>query len=197
MSSKNIQTRNRILKSAWKLLEANDGSDVRMVDIAKSAGLSRQAVYLHFPTRSELLIETTKYLDEINGVDARLVASRIATTGADRLDAFIEMWGNYIPKIYGVGKALLAMKDSDEAAMRAWSDRMQAVRHGCHAAVKALKADNQLTSKYSVKQATDILWTMLSVQTWEHYRQECGWSQKQYIRIIKNTAHQILLENNP
>jgi AcrR family transcriptional regulator len=35
-----------------------------MSDIAKAAGLSRQAVYLHFPNRAELLISATKHLDE-------------------------------------------------------------------------------------------------------------------------------------
>ena len=83
------ETRNRILNAAWKLLEAGQGSGVRMSDIAKTAGISRQAVYLHFPTRAELLTATTRYLDEINNADERLMASRNAATGLERLEAFI------------------------------------------------------------------------------------------------------------
>ena len=76
MSSDNSKTRTRILQAALKLLEASQGQGVRMADIAKQAGVSRQAVYLHFSTRAELLIATTLYLDEVKGSDARLAASR-------------------------------------------------------------------------------------------------------------------------
>ncbi len=165
---------------------------MRMSDVAKAAKLSRQAVYLHFPTRAELLIATTEYLDEVNNIEERLIASRTAPNGLARMNAFIEMWGNYIPEIYGVGKALLAMKDTDDAAAMAWNKRMQAVRFGCEAAIKALKADNQLVVGYSVQHATDILWTLLSVQNWAQYRQECGWSQKTYIETIQNMAQNML-----
>jgi AcrR family transcriptional regulator len=83
MSSENPDTRTRILESAWKLLEAGGGSEVRMSDIAKDAGISRQAVYLHFPKRADLLIATTRYIDEVNDIDARLAASRGAATGVE------------------------------------------------------------------------------------------------------------------
>ena len=105
MSSKNIDTREKILKAAWRLLESEPAAMVRMSDIAKKTGISRQAVYLHFPTRADLLIATARYLDEVNQVDARLAASRAAERGIDRLNLFIEAWGNYIPHVHGVCKA--------------------------------------------------------------------------------------------
>jgi AcrR family transcriptional regulator len=193
MSSDNLDTRSRILNSAWKLLELDQGKGVRMADIAKAAGVSRQALYLHFPTRSELLIATTRHIDAVKNIDRRLAASREAATGEDRLNAFIEAWGNYIPEIYGVAKALLALKDTDEAAALAWDDRMQAVRQGCDAAVQALKNDGVLTPDIPPKQATDILWAMLSVRQWELLTSECGWPQKRYIELTKTMARRMLL----
>jgi AcrR family transcriptional regulator len=194
MSSPNPDTRTRILRSAWKLLEADGGQGVRMADIAKDAGISRQAVYLHFPKRSELLIATTRFIDETLDIDTRLATSRSAASGTARLDAFIQAWGNYIPEIHGIAKALLAMKDTDAAAAAAWSDRMQAVRQGCEAAVQALKADGALAPEYAPKQATDILWTLLSVRNWEQLTQECGWSQKRYIETTQMVARRVLLD---
>ena len=193
MSSLEPDTRTRILNSAWKLLEAGDGAGVRMADIAKGAGVSRQAVYLHFPTRSDLLVATTRHLDEVKRVDERLTASRTAATGVERLDAFIEAWGNYIPEIYGVAKALLALRDSDEAAAAAWDDRMKAVRQGCHAAILALKKDGELSTDLSVKQATDALWAMLSIRQWELLTGDCGWPQKRYIEFTKTLAHRLFV----
>jgi len=195
MSSANLDTRTRILNSAWKLLEASQGQGVRMSDIAKAAGISRQALYLHFPTRAELLTATTRHLDDVKNVDARLTASRNAATGAERLDTFIEAWGGYIPDIYGIGKALLAMKDTDDEAAAAWNDRMAAVRHGCQAAIQALKNDGALSPDHSPKQATDILWMLLSVRNWEQLTIDCSWSQKRYIDLIKSLARRALVVN--
>lgn len=193
MSSDNSGTRDRILKAALKLLEASQGKGVRMTDIAKRAGISRQALYLHFSTRAELLIATTYYLDEVKGVEERLVPSRTAQSGIERLDAFIEAWCTYIPEIYGIAKALLAMRDTDDAAAEAWDERMQDMREGCEAAINALNRDKMLSPDHSLNQATDILWTMLSVRNWEQLTIECGWPQEKYIETLKSLARRIFV----
>lgn len=194
MSSKNNSTRDRILKSTLKLLEDGGGSAVRMSDIAKAAKISRQALYLHFPNRAELLTATTLYLDEINDVDSMLIASRTAKTGEERLVEWITVCGNYLPVTYGIAKALMAMKDSDEEARTAWDNRMQAVRHGSAAAIAALHADGKLREDLSLDEATDLLWTLQSVRNWEQLVIECGWSQERYIAIIYSMAERALLK---
>lgn len=193
MSSKKESTRERILETTWSLLEKGDGSSVRMSDIAKAAKLSRQSLYLHFPNRAELLVATTRYLDQVHDIEGKLHASRNAETGVKRLEEWIEVWGNYIPTIYGVAKALLAMKDTDEEALSAWNDRMDAVRDGCNAAIRALKKDNMLTHSFSEKEATDTLCALLSVRMWEQLRLEYGWTQKKYIGHIKRIATLIFI----
>lgn len=193
MSREKSDTRTRILETAWKLLEAGDGGEVRMADIAKAVGISRQALYLHFPKRADLLVATTKYLDEVKRVDDRLVASRTATSGGERLDAFIEAWGNYIPEIHGVAKALIAMQETDDEARLAWAGRTQAVREGCEAAVAALARDGMLAPKWSPDQATDLLWTLLSVGNWEQLTRDCGWSQADYVETLKSLARGALV----
>lgn len=193
MSSEKNLTRDRILKATWSLLEEGGGNAVRMSDIAKAAQISRQALYLHFPTRAELLGATTRYLDEVYDVDALLIESRSAATGSERLAAWVRAWGDYIPKIYGVAKALMAMQDSDAEAAQAWSERMQAVRHGCAAAVVALEADGTLNPMLGVDAATDVLMTLLSVRTWENLCRDCGWSQADYIARMQEIASRALV----
>jgi len=112
MSSKNPSSRTRILDAAGKLLETG-GRKVRMSDNAKTVGVSRQAVYLHVPSHAELLVAATRHIDEAEDIDPRLSASRVATTGRERLGSFVEAWGDNIPEIFGVGRALLAMQDDD------------------------------------------------------------------------------------
>lgn len=183
-----MDTRTRILNASWKLLEKSQGQGVLMTNIAASAGVSRQALYLHFKTRADLLIATTMYIDEVKEVDQRLAASRAAKTGEKRLALFIEAWGNYIPEIYGVAKALITILHTDEESAKAWDNRMQAMRQGCEMAINALKSDGKLSPKLSVKQATDTLWTLLSVQNWEQLTKQCGWSQAEYISNMQHSA---------
>jgi len=188
MSSENIETRTRILDATVRMLEEHGGRGVRMGDIAKATGISRQAVYLHFASRTELLVAATRYLDEVLDVDRRLAPSRAARSGVERLALYIDCWGHYIPDIYGVAKALLLARDTDEAAAAAWNDRMLAMREGCRAAIELLHSDGDLAPEWTPKKATDALWTMLLVPNWENLTSECGWSTGQYVRWMKMVA---------
>ena len=53
-----VTTRDRILTAARKLLEER-GFDVGMGEIFRRAGISRQAVYLHFTSKTDLLQQLT------------------------------------------------------------------------------------------------------------------------------------------
>ena len=193
MSSENIDTRTRLLEATVQTLVESGGHGVRMGDIAKETGISRQAVYLHFASRTDLLVAATRYLDEVLDVDRRLAPSRAAKTGVERLQLYIECWGNYIPEIYGVAKALMMARDTDEAAAAAWKDRMLAMRDGCRAAIDALAADGQLADGWTRPKATDALWTLLLVPTWENLTIECGWSTQKYVRFMSDLARRMFV----
>ena len=194
MSSRNTETRTRILETTILMLEEHGGRGVRMGDIAREAGISRQAVYLHFASRTELLVAATRYLDEKLDIDQRLAPSRAATSGVERLALYIDCWGNYIPEIYGVGKALLLARDTDDAADIAWKDRMAAMRDGCRAAIDALHSDGKLAPEWTRPKATDALWALLLVPNWENLTVECGWSTKEYIRRMKTLAQRSFVD---
>ena len=69
MSSASAPTAEKILDAALALLEARPAGPVRMSDIARAAGISRQAVYLHHPTRGQLLVAAARRLDVVKDVD--------------------------------------------------------------------------------------------------------------------------------
>ena len=195
MSSEQTDTRTRILEATVQTLEESGGHGVRMGDIAQETGISRQAVYLHFASRTDLLVAATRYLDEVLDVDNRLAPSRAATTGVERLRLYIECWGNYIPEIYGVAKALMMARDTDEAAAAAWQDRMLAMRDGCRAAIDALAADGRLAEGWTRPKATDALWTLLLVPTWENLTIECGWSTKKYVNFMSDLGRRMFVRD--
>ena len=187
------QTKTRILDTTWKLLEKRIEKN-RMSDIAKAVGISRQALYLHYPTRAELLIATTKHIDTVKKVNQRLELSRTAGSGIERLHFFIKAWGGYIPEIHGISVALRNMRKNDKAAAKAWDDRMQAVRHGCQAAVVAIAKDGKLKFDLSEQIATDILWTLLTIENWEKLVINCGWLQSAYEEKMIELAEIAILE---
>lgn len=185
-------TRDRILNAAWRLLEGRE-SRVSMAEIARAAGISRQALYLHFPNRAELLIATVRHIEQARELDTGLAASRIAASGPERLDGFIAAWGDTIPEIHGVARALMAMQASDAEARQAWDDRLAMVRAGCADAVAALAAEGRLTPRLSEERAADLLWALLSLETWEKLIGR-GWGQAAYVRTMQALARKALTD---
>jgi len=181
MSSGQSETRTRILEATWRLMEERNGQGVRMRDVAEAAGISRQAVYDHFGSRAELMVATARYGDKVRGLDERLRRYRAATGGAERLETFVEFWGNYIPEIYGIARALMAARETDEAVAAAWDDRMAVVHEACRNIVDRLHRDGTLALGWSLEEAADLLWTMLSIRNWESLTLERGWPPGRYV----------------
>jgi len=164
-----------------------------MSDIAKASNLSRQAIYLHFENRTDLMIATTEYVDRVKLVHERIQPTLQAKSGQERLERFIEFWGAHLPEIYGIAKGLLDQMSNDEAAAAAWANRMALVREICETIVLDLKKDKHLVDAWSVPVAADLLFAALSVQLWEQYTQNNGWSKSQYIQRMKKSTARILI----
>ena len=162
-------------------MEERSGQGVRMRDVAGAAGVSRQAVYDHFGSRADLMVATVRYGDEVLGLDERLGRYRALSSGVERLGAFVEFWGNYVPEIHGIARALMAARETDEAVAAAWDDRMGVVYEACRDIVERLHRDGTLARGWSLDEAADVLWTMLSIHNWESLVLERGWPVEQYV----------------
>ena len=193
MSSEEIDTRTRILRATLHQLEAGPTKMPRMSDIAKQAGISRQALYLHFENRTDLLIETTRYQDKTNDVDEHLAASRQAASGRERLDAFVTAWATYIPRIWTVARALLTLSETEPEAKAALDQRMADVREGFEAAVKALEKDGDLSPALDTKVATDLLGTLMSFRNYESLCLDRGWPLECYVDTMRALAEVTML----
>ena len=185
MSSDDLDTRTRILETTWQLLEEHQGQGVKMSDIARAVGISRQAVYLHFASRTELMIATMNYVDEVKGLYERLNQLQSVKSGVGLLDKLIEIWGKYIPEIYGLAKAMLMTKDTDEAMGAAWNNSMGCLRDVCQQSINMLAQEDKLVAAWSIEEATDMFVTIVSISGWEQLVKECNWSNEQYINSIK------------
>ncbi len=185
MSSQKSNTRTRILKVTWHLMEQRNGRNVSMSDIAKEAGISRQALYLHFDSRTELMVATVHYVDEVKGLNERLKQFETARTGVELLETCIDVWGNYIPEIYGMAKALLNVRETDEAAAAAWNGCMTDLYNVCKQTIDMLHSEGVLAENWASDEAVDMFKTMISIQNWEQLTLDYGWSNTEYVSWMK------------
>jgi len=194
MSSGDPETRKRILEKTWYLMEKRRGQGVKISDIARAAGVSRQAVYLHFGSRAELLVATVRYADKVKNINERLQGMSTAANALQVLENYVEFWGNYIPEIYGLAKALLAVRESDRDAAAAWGDRMEALYQGWRSVMECLVRENLLAPEWDPDQAADAAWAITSVTVWENLTVERGWSTDEYVNQMKMVLKRMLVK---
>ena len=108
--SRGKTSKQAILEGTLAALESGEVDAFNMGKVASRAGISRQALYLHFASRSELAIETARYGDERYGIESELAPVLAATTGTELLDAFARFVTRYNPKIYPIVRAADALR---------------------------------------------------------------------------------------
>jgi AcrR family transcriptional regulator len=194
MSSGDPETRKRILEKTWHLMEKRRGQGVKISDIARAAGVSRQAVYLHFGSRAQLLVATVRYVDEVKNINERLEGMSTAANALQVLENYVEFWGNYIPEIYGLAKALLAVRESDRDAAAAWDDRMEALHQGWRSVVECFVREDLLAPEWDPNRAADAAWAITSVTVWENLTVERGWSTDEYVDQMKMVLKRLLVK---
>lgn len=194
ISPDKTDTKIRILEATWHLMEKGRGHGISMSNIAKEAGISRQALYLHFDSRIELVTATVHYVDEVKGLNKRLEKFDAASSGTELLEILVSSWGNYIPEIYGLARAMLNTRDTDEATAAAWNNCMTGIKNMCERIVITLDKENQLIADWSTEEAVNMFRTILSIQVWEQLTIENGWSTDQYINRMQTLLRNTLIQ---
>lgn len=194
MSSGDPETRKKIMETTRQLIEQNQGQAVRLQDIAEAAGVSRQAIYLHFGSRVGLMVATVQYVDETAGLMERTQYIRDEKDSVRALYMFVEFWADYIPTVYALAKRLLVLRETDEGAAAAWKDRMDSLRNGaCRFLIEQLEKDGRLAPEWQTEAAIDFFWMIISIQTWESLVVDRGWSSEQYTAKLNQMIQRTLI----
>ena len=106
MSSSKNQTRELILQTAHNLLKKSKGKLVRMEDIAQAAGISRQALYLHFNSRVALMIATVQYINETLGYNEAFPKVMEKEHALEALDEFLDLSVASFSEVYFVATSV-------------------------------------------------------------------------------------------
>lgn len=129
-----------------------------MARVAEKAGLSRQAVYLHFPSREALL--------------AALKSSQPTAPDLTTAPSARAALGLLIAAQAGSDPALASLAETPEAA---------AVRlERCKAVAIRFRGEGQLALQLSPDTAADLLWSLTGPRLWQELVTGRCWSSERY-----------------
>lgn len=166
--------------------------EIRMADIAKRAGVSRRSLYVHFGSRTGLLVAMVQHYDA-RGILQDLIAWVLeAPTPLEALDAVVHLHAEYSPVAYPVARVLMLGRHGDEALRAAWDDRMEARREVYRSVVRGLQREGLLAPGWDVRTATDTMWALTSWQVWEQLVVDRGWSKGRYRRHLATVLRRAL-----
>lgn len=190
-TSSSRSTRDVILDAAARLF-AERAVGVTLEEIAEEAGLSRQTVYVHFGSRTGLLIAMVQHIDESGTLQGLVQQVFDAPTALAALDAVVTLHAEYHPTVYNFANLMMIHRHEDEAIRAAWDERMESRRNLYHSVVQWLERDGLLDSEWTVEIATDLLWALTSWQLWEQLVVEGGWSKADYLSHLRTTLRNTL-----
>jgi AcrR family transcriptional regulator len=193
MSSANSNV--RILDAALVLITRRKGADVSMAEIAKAARLSRQAVYLHFADRADLMLALVRYAHEKLGAAEQLLKLEQAANGVAAMKLWVSLQAHTNPRIWSVARSLEVVRRTDEAAEQGWQDRLKHRLELCRRIVTRMYNDGALKRRVTPQVATELLWSITSLRAWEDLVLERGWTASQYEGRITTLLCDALVKN--
>ena len=161
--------------------------------VAELAGISRQAVYLHFANKKELLLAAARHVDICHGLERRLAPLDEAENAEALLAGFAAFLAGYNPLIYPVVRAADSIRKRDADVERAWRDRLENRRRGCQKLVKRLSQWGRLAPDWTATAARDWMTAQASVKLWEELVIDLGWSSARYQRTMTLSFTRALL----
>jgi AcrR family transcriptional regulator len=187
-SASRSDTRTAILDAARVVFEEQGYFGGALETVAKKAGVSRQAIYLHFDSKADLL---TALHMRIYETDVAPAVERhpvwTAPTALAALDACIAGNAEVASKVWRIHEALVVARRHHpevDATLRPREEErhQEMVRLG-----RWLKEEKALPPKMRVGTFADILWGLASLGTHQNLVVERGWSIDRYTRWVRQT----------
>ncbi len=195
MSSRNVDTRQRILAAARSLIEEGR-SDVGLGEVGRRAGISRQAVYLHFASKAQLLTELVTWVEEQANLGALLAPVWTANTGEEALHALVEAGAAFEPQTHALARVAERARDQDPTVAAILADRMQRRFDGMRTVVARIAAEGRLAPGWDIDTATAFVWALTAPSTFHLLVGERGWSPERWARYTHQLLHDALVRTD-
>jgi AcrR family transcriptional regulator len=186
------ETRQRILQATWELLEER-GAAVTLASAALRAGVSRQAVYLHFRDRSGLLVALVDYIDLTLGAAKLRAHVHGAPTGVESLERWIETMSWYTAKIDKVAQVAESSQYEDAALAAAWRDRMNRRLDHLRSITGRIAAEGRLAEGWTPGTAAELIHVVTMPGPWRELTREVEWTAETYAKHVGDMLRRSLL----
>ena len=177
-------TRERILDAARGLVEARPEAVPSVSEVARATGISRQALYLHFPDRSALLLAVVEHVDDREELADWVAAVEAAPDGPAQVRAWVDMQAQRNPRIAPLARALDQSRHGDDAARAAWRDRTAGRVRGATAIVQRLRREGRVHRSWTNAEAATLVWELASFRAWDDLVNEADLAPERYTEIV-------------
>ncbi|CAN5654072.1 hypothetical protein BH24ACT5_BH24ACT5_31090 [soil metagenome] len=180
LNARSRRTRRALLDAARQQLEHGGFDALTMASAAEAAGVSRRAGYLHFSSRAELLAALYRHLGETEELAESLARVWACGTAVDALDEWAHHIARAHPRILAVSRAVERSRATDADAARLWDTTMRNWHKGCTRLAGWLQHEGSLAAGWTVAEAADLLWGLMSWDLLERMISDCGWDHAHF-----------------
>lgn len=179
-NARSRRTRAALLDAVRTLLEEGGPEVLTMTAIAERAGVTRRAVYLHFPSRADLLIGLFHHVNETEDLASSLRPVWAAPDSAAALEEWAGHIARYHPRILTVASAINRARRLDPDAEAHWQIVMRDQRSACRRLARWLHDEGRLAAPWTPRSAADMLWALMSFEVLEELTIDRRWSTQRY-----------------
>lgn len=180
------------METAQRLLTTSGYHAVSLSAVASEAGVTRQAIYLHFKSKASLLEALVDDLNErfVFPAYQRSELWRMAT-GLEALDAWIEVVAQTTPSILAVANAVDTARRSDPEAEAIWQGPTRGRYADCLRIIRRLEDEGTLAAEWATADAARYLWATTSIRVFEDLTSR-GWSRRRYVEHMRRSIRAAL-----
>jgi AcrR family transcriptional regulator len=149
-----------------------------MTAVAERAGVTRRALYMHFPSRAELVSALFDHVAGVEGLAESLREVWEAPDAVSALDRWAAHLARYHPRLLAVDRAVQRVwrLDPDAAAHR---KRVVAEKlSNCRRLARRLGDEGRLAGAWTTESASDMLFALISSDMIEALIVDRRWSRQ-------------------
>jgi AcrR family transcriptional regulator len=177
-NARSRRTRAALLDAARAQLEEHGFAALTMTAVAERAGVTRRAVYMHFPGRAELVGELFDHVARSEGLAESVQRVWDAPDAGGALDQWAAHLARYHPELLALDRAMQQVwrQDPDAGAHR---KRVVAEKlSNCRRLVRRLEDEGRLARGWTPESAADMLFALISSDMIESLIVDRRWSRK-------------------
>lgn len=183
-NARSRRTRAALLAAAHTILEEQGFDALTITAVAERAGVTRRALYMHFPDRADLVAAIYDHVAAVEGLAGSLEQVWAAPTGAGALDEWASHLARYHTRLLAVDRAVqrTGRDDPDASAHRA---RVAAEKlANCRRLARRLASESTLADGWTTESASDMLYALSTSDVIEALTVDRGWPPRRLARHL-------------